>query len=82
MAALEAATQPASVSKRKDPFVRRADARLLGGRVKPGHGEFGLPKHPLEDSVDVFEVVVEIEQTFEVFHAQRFRHFGIGLEQI
>jgi hypothetical protein len=39
MAALEAATQLASVSERKDSFARRVDTRLLGSRVKPGHGE-------------------------------------------
>jgi hypothetical protein len=38
MAALEAATQPASVSERKD-FYASADTDALGGRVKPGHGE-------------------------------------------
>jgi len=37
MAALEAATQLASVSERKD-FLLSA-SRALGGRVKPGHGE-------------------------------------------
>ena len=36
MAALEAATQPASVSERKDSLL--APAGALGGRVKPGHG--------------------------------------------
>jgi hypothetical protein len=40
MAAPEAATQQASVSERKD-FSALADACALGGRVKPGHGEFG-----------------------------------------
>jgi hypothetical protein len=40
MAALEAATQPASVNERKDSFLL-ADANTLGGRVKPGHGERG-----------------------------------------
>ena len=40
MAALEAATQPASVSERKDSYTP-ADAGVLGGRVKPGHGEWG-----------------------------------------
>jgi len=39
MAALEAATQLASVSERKDFYMRRVDTRPLGGRVKPGHGE-------------------------------------------
>jgi hypothetical protein len=38
MAALEAATQPASISERRD-FFARTDVRALGGRVKPGHGE-------------------------------------------
>jgi hypothetical protein len=32
----------ASSAAPREFFVRRADARLLGGRVKPGHGEFGL----------------------------------------
>jgi hypothetical protein len=40
MAALEAATQPASVSERKESSAP-ADADALGGRVKPGHGELG-----------------------------------------
>jgi hypothetical protein len=40
MAALEAATQPASVSERKDSLARCAGTRLLGGRVAPGHGEW------------------------------------------
>jgi hypothetical protein len=40
MAALEAATQLASVSEREDVFAP-ADAVALGGRVKPGHGELG-----------------------------------------
>jgi len=51
MAGLDPATQQASVGERKEAggflqfrqtFVdsfRRADARRLGGRVKPGHGE-------------------------------------------
>src|SRR5580698_10722331 len=39
MAALEAATQPASVSERKESLAR-TDVRALGGRVKPGHDEF------------------------------------------
>jgi hypothetical protein len=38
MAALEAATQPASVSERKDSLLFAS--RTLGGRVKPGHGEW------------------------------------------
>jgi hypothetical protein len=38
MAALEAATQRARVCGRIRVFSL-ADARLLGGRVKPGHGE-------------------------------------------
>jgi hypothetical protein len=38
MAALEATTQPASVSERKDSFAP-AGAGALGGRVKPGHGD-------------------------------------------
>jgi hypothetical protein len=38
MAALEAATHRASVRERKESF-RRADARRMGGRVKPGHDE-------------------------------------------
>jgi len=37
MAGLDPATQPASVSERKESFGAR-DAPL-GGRVKPGHGE-------------------------------------------
>jgi hypothetical protein len=37
MAALEAATQPASVSERKDSLL--SAWRTLGGRVKPGQGE-------------------------------------------
>jgi hypothetical protein len=36
MAGLDPATQQASVSERIDS----ADASALGGRVKPGHGEF------------------------------------------
>jgi hypothetical protein len=39
MAALEAATQRACVCGRKRVFSL-ADARWLGGRVKPGHGDF------------------------------------------
>ena len=39
MAALEAATQPASDGERKD-FSTPADTGALGGRVKPGHGDF------------------------------------------
>jgi hypothetical protein len=39
MAVLEAATQRAHVNARKSVNLL-ADARLLGGRVKPGHGEF------------------------------------------
>jgi hypothetical protein len=39
MAALEAATQPASVSERKDSLFAPANAGALGGRVKPGHGD-------------------------------------------
>jgi hypothetical protein len=38
MAALEAATQPAHVGALNDSSSL-ADARSLGGRVKPGHGE-------------------------------------------
>ena len=39
MAALEAATQLASVRAKKTQFAP-AEAGALGGRVKPGHGEF------------------------------------------
>jgi hypothetical protein len=39
MAALNPASQPASVIQQKD-FLLSA-ARTLGGRVKPGHGEWG-----------------------------------------
>jgi len=38
MAALEAATQSPSVCAAAR-VIQRADARWLGGRVKPGHGE-------------------------------------------
>jgi hypothetical protein len=41
MAGLDPATQLASVSERQRVFFRRADARLLGGRLKGGHGELG-----------------------------------------
>jgi len=41
MAALEAATQPAHVSAPNDSFAP-ADAVALGGRVKPGHGDFSF----------------------------------------
>jgi len=40
MAALEAATQRDRVCGRKR-ILSLADARWLGGRVKPGHGEGG-----------------------------------------
>jgi len=43
MAGLDPATQRDRVGDRKGCFFsRRADARLLGGRLKGGHGEFCL----------------------------------------
>jgi hypothetical protein len=39
MAGFKPATQPASVSERKESFSS-AYADELGGRVKPGHDEF------------------------------------------
>jgi len=39
MAALEAATQRVRICGRKRVFLL-TDVRWLGGRVKPGHGEF------------------------------------------
>ena len=49
MAALEAATQPASVSEQKEPFAR-TDVRALGGRVvklvlRPRFARSGGPGH-------------------------------------
>jgi hypothetical protein len=41
MAGLDPATQCASVRERKRVF-RRTAVRLLGGRLKGGHGEWGL----------------------------------------
>ena len=38
MAGLDPATQPASVSERKESSAR-TDVRALGGRLKGGHGE-------------------------------------------
>jgi hypothetical protein len=46
MAGRDPATQPASVgepnyvSTESQRVIRRADARLLGGRLKGGHGDF------------------------------------------
>jgi len=40
MAALEAATQRARVCGR-NKVLSLADAHWLGGRVKPGHGDYG-----------------------------------------
>ena len=39
MAGLDPATQLASISERKESFVR-TDMRALGGRLKGGHGDF------------------------------------------
>jgi hypothetical protein len=50
MAALEAATQCdwpiATAGAVAEDILARADARLLGGRVKPGHDEFNETTSP------------------------------------
>ena len=43
---------------------------------------FLLPEHPVEDRIDVFEVVTKIEQRLELGDRQQCGHFGVGGKQV
>src|SRR5438270_6367805 len=42
----------------------------------------GMAEHPVEDRVDVLEMIAEVEQLFELLARQPLRHLWVGLEQL